>query len=202
MNKKNKKKKESLLLLVLLLLVGISFSYVAGTYAKYVASFDNEGTATVAKWAFEAENKETDLEVALGETYDAESLVSGKIAPGTKGNFSIKLTNKDSEVGVQYSISLKEIGDTVPANLKFYTNDTYTTELTTTSTPITGKIAAGDETGATATIYWKWDYETGTVTDGIAAGDEDDTDDGETATDFTVTLTVKGNQINPTTSWN
>lgn len=202
MNKKSKKRKESLLLLVLFLLVGISFSYVAGTYAKYVASFDNEGTATVAKWAFDEDNSETDLTLSLDGTYDAKSLVSGKIAPGTSGKFSIDLTNENSEVGVEYSISLKSVGDTVPTNLKFYTDNTYSTQLTTSSTPITGKIAARATTGATATIYWKWDYETGTVTNGIAAGDATDTTDGEAASNFTVTLTVTGKQINPTATWN
>ena len=47
------KNKKSLLVLVLLLLVGITSGYVASTYAKYTSKIENNnGTATVAKWAF------------------------------------------------------------------------------------------------------------------------------------------------------
>ena len=55
--KEEKKNKKSLILIVLLLLFAIAGGFVAGTYAKYVEEITgNQGTATVAKWAFATEN--------------------------------------------------------------------------------------------------------------------------------------------------
>ena len=122
-----KKKKNAILLLVLLLLVAISASYIAGTYAKYTSEIkNNNGTATVAKWAFDTDNTAQTLTINLAETYDESTLVDGKIAPGTQGSFNIALSNENSEVGVDFTIKINSITDK-PTNLKFYKDSSYTT---------------------------------------------------------------------------
>ena len=196
MKKKNNKK--TLFLMALLLMVGVSTSYVSGTYAKYTAEITGNGTATVAKWAFEDDNKDkiTTIEVKLDGTYDPSTLVQKKIAPGTSGSFAIKLVNTNSEVGVDFTLSLDTI-ENMPKNIKFYKDSGYTTEIVPGTGKITGQIAAKDATGVEPKIYWKWVYETGTVTDGIAEGDSDDTKDGKAAKTLTIPVTVKGVQTRP-----
>lgn len=191
-----KKQRKSLMLIALLLLVGITAGRVASTYAKYTAKVEGEGSATVAKWAFDTENSTTQFDVTLDGTYDATTLVADKIAPGTKGYFEVKLTNAQSEVGVDFTV---EVGTATnkPTNLKFYKDAGYTTELVPGTDSITGQIAQGDATGLKVKVYWKWVYETGTVTNGIAAGDDADTTNGKNAASLTVPLTVKGVQREP-----
>ena len=195
--KKNNKK--ALFVMALLLMVGITTSYVASTYAKYTAEVSGSGTATVAKWAFEDDNDITTFTVKLNETYDPTTLVANKIAPGTEGSFEITLVNTNSEVGVDFTVGLDNINNK-PTNLKFYKDAAYTTELTPGTGTITGQLKAGDATGVKPKIYWKWLYETGTVTDGIATGDAADTTDGESANTLTIGLTVKGVQTEPSTT--
>ena len=195
--KKNNKK--ALFVMALLLMVGITTSYVASTYAKYTAEVSGSGTATVAKWAFEDDNDITTFTVKLNETYDPTTLVANKIAPGTEGSFEITLVNTNSEVGVDFTVGLDNINNK-PTNLKFYKDAAYTTELTPGTGTITGQLKAGDATGVKPKIYWKWLYETGTVTDGIATGDAADTTDGKSANTLTIGLTVKGVQTEPSTT--
>ncbi len=193
------KKKKSLMLIALLMMVGLTSGYVASTYAKYTASVSGNGSVTVAKWDFANENAFGDegksFTVNLDGTYHASTLVAGKIAPGTQGSFDVALTNADSEVGVDFSVTVGTVTDK-PTNLKFYTDNTYSTELTA-SDPITGQIAAQDGTGVTLKVYWQWVYETGTVTAGIAEGDQADTEAGLAASSLTVPITIKGVQHQP-----
>ncbi len=114
------KNKKSLLVLVLLLLVGITSAYVASTFAKYTSKIENNnGTATVAKWAFTTDNSAQTLTVNLDNTPDPSTLVAGKIAPGTSGSFNIALSNATTETGVDWTISLKNVTNK-PTNLKCY----------------------------------------------------------------------------------
>lgn len=188
-----KKKRSAVLLLVLLLLVAISASYIASTYAKYTSEIkDNNGTATVAKWAFDTDNAVQSLTINLAGTYDPTTLVANKIAPGTQGSFDIAVKNGTSEVGVDWTITLKDVTDK-PKNLKFYKDSGFTTELTPGTSTITGQLIAGDSTGLTVPIYWKWAYETTE----IATNDPIDTTDGEAAKTLTIGVDIKGVQTEP-----
>ena len=60
---KRKTNRKGFLALLLLLLVGVTSYYVSGTYAKYVGQVEGQGSATVAKWAFEAEHEDVDFTV-------------------------------------------------------------------------------------------------------------------------------------------
>lgn len=175
-SKKDKRRK--LLVIVLLLLFGVTAGYIAATYAKYAGTFNGSGTVTVAKWAFEEDNASTTFDINLAHTYDVDTLVGGKIAPGTSGSFVIELSNEHSEVGVDYTITL---GNTTnqPTNLTFSGGGTYT-----------GTLTPG-ETGKQVTVNWSWPYET---TD----GDDEDTADGVAANTMTVNATITGVQVEPT----
>lgn len=184
------KKERSILVIVLLLLVGLTFGYVSSTYAKYTSEVDgNNGTATVAKWAFATDNATQTLTIDFGETYDPSTLDDGKIAPGTEGSFDIALINTNSEVGVDFEIALKSITGK-PTNLKFYKDSSYNTELTPGTSTITGQLTAGDSTGLSVPIYWKWAYET-------TNGDATDTTDGEAANTLTIGVDITGTQVAP-----
>lgn len=190
-----KTNKNAVLVFVLLLLVAVSAMMVASTYAKYTAEVTGSGTVTVAKWNFATDNANPTVTVNITPTADPTTLVANKIAPGTQGSFDVTLKNT-SEVGADFKVTIGTITGTVPANLKFYKDSGFTTEITA-SAPITGQLKAGDSTGIPVKVYWKWAYETGTVTDGIATGDADDTTAGTTPATLTVPLTIKGVQTQP-----
>ena len=90
------KKRNFILVLVLLMLFGGIF-VIQDTLAKYYSKANKDQTIQVAKWDFDNENLSKDLTVDLQPTVDASSLVNNKVAPGTKGSFSIKLTNANTE---------------------------------------------------------------------------------------------------------
>ena len=188
-----KNKKMSLTIVVLLLVVGVTAGYVASTYAKYTSDLGTKnGTATVAKWAFTSENQSKTLQINLDETYDENTLVANRIAPGTAGSFSITLSNEQSEVGVDYVLDIGTATN-VPTNLKFYSDNTYTTEITNTKR-VTGTLAPG-ATGENVTIYWKWEYET---TNGDAADNTAGTNAASGNAAMTVPITITGTQAQPT----
>ena len=190
--KEEKKNKKSLILIVLLLLFAIAGGFVAGTYAKYVEEITgNQGTATVAKWAFATENASQNISVTLDPTAHASTLTNGKIAPGASGSFDVALTNGQTDVAVAFEVKLTNASG-VPTNLKFYSDDTYQTVITPGTTTIRGKLAAKDGTGVTVPVYWKWEYET----DG-GDGDTTDTNEGKTGAAMTVDVYIKGTQLPP-----
>ena len=195
-------KKIAILLIVLLLLVGITTSYVARTYAKYTSEITGKSaTAIVAKWNFDVENADVTMDIDFSETYDPETLVANRIAPGTEGSFAFQLTNATTETGVAYTVSFGAATG-VPTNLKFYTDDTYSDEFDITAETFTGVLPAKAETGHTIEVYRKWAYETGAVNDGIAEGDGADTTNGkaggEEGTKLEIPVTITGVQVEPT----
>ena len=191
-----KKKKKSLLVVALLLLVGITSGYVASTYAKYTSQItDNNGTATVAKWAFSTDNPAKTLTINFSGTYDASTLVANRIAPGTSGSFNIALKNTNTETGVNWTIQLNSVTNK-PTNLKFYKDSQHTTEITPGTGTITGQLAAKDSRGLTVPIYWAWEYETSE----IATNDPLDTTAGEAGSALTIGVDITGVQTQPGSS--
>jgi len=179
---------------VLLLLVGVTTIFVASTYAKYVSEVPaNNGSVTVAKWAFTTDNPTQTLQINLAETYHASTLVSQRIAPGTQGSFNVALSNATSEVGVDFTVKLNTITNK-PTNLKFYKDQALTTELTPGTSTITGQIAVGEN--ITVPIYWAWAYET----TAIATNDPIDTTDGEAGATLSIGVDITGVQTQPSTT--
>ncbi len=173
-----KTNKSAVLLLVLLVLVAVSAMYVASTYAKYTAEVTGSGTTTVAKWQFKEDNTGiTTMTLDLADTYNPTTLTADRIAPGTEGNFVIELSNENSEVGVEFTISFDDVD--FPQNI-----------VVNGGNDITGKIAVGDT--LEVEVPWVWAYESG--------ADDVDTADGVTAAtspEMTLNYTITGVQTQP-----
>lgn len=184
----SKKKKTLVAMFAVLGIVALGMG--AFVYAKYVSTVTGQGTAQVAKWEFRTANEgKTDLiKCELGKTYNAATLANGKIAPGTEGRCTIKVSNGEGQVGVNYTIAVAASGK--PTNLKFYTDEAHKTALPTTG--VTGHIDAGVTAPDEKVIYWLWPYET-------AGGDATDTSEGESesVTSMTIDFAITGVQVQP-----
>ena len=96
-------------------------------------------------------------------------------------------------------MAVDNVSDEFPQNLKFYSDDAYTNEITDiTTVGLEGSMELGEsgtiEDTKTVTIYWKWDYQTGTDANTIADNDEIDTAEGEQARSITFDVIVTGTQ--------
>lgn len=182
------KKRNFILVLVLLLLFGGIF-VIQDTFAKYYSKASKDQTLQVARWRFDTENLSRKLTVDLAPTVDGTSLVNNKIAPGTKGSFTIKLTNANTETAVNFKVLVGNITNK-PENLKFYSDAGHTKELTATG--ITGTLAAQDAAGLDVKVYWEWTYESGS--------DDKDTAAGKSAQTMEVPVTIEGTQAMPSST--
>ncbi len=180
----NKKKNTGAIALVVLLLIVTIASLVLATYAwaKYTTTTSGETTAVVAKW--NVSGNSSDLTWSKTFTH----VVAERLAPGTNGTIPVSFGINDTEVDVDYVITLVSATNK-PTNLKFYTDATKAKEITVGGTAYSGTIAHGgsDFTGA---IYWDWPYET-------SDGDAADTTDGEAAKTMTVSIKIDATQVKP-----
>ena len=190
---KNKTKKIiglvcAILLIVLIQAIGI-------TYAKYIASESGTGQAEVAKWAFQiVKNGEETKTINLASTVDKETLIDGKIAPGTSGSFEISVDGAGSEVDLDYTIEFANEKNK-PKNLTFIYKGLNYKSLS--DIKINGKIENYKENKVkNEMISWKWNYETGTTNEEIAANDKIDTQDSETITKYTFDIITTATQSN------
>jgi len=190
----------------------ITMSLTAGTLAKYASEKAGNAVATVAKWSVkftDGETTPTDLSdsftLNLQDTALADNMVAdGKIAPGTKGAFKLAVDGTGTEVAFKYTIELNLSGTGLDkAPIKFYSDNTYNTELTPDATSkkitVTGDVALADvATAVTETIYWKWDSTAYDTT--ITEEDKRDTKVGEDSaalTDglkYTIPVTIRAEQ--------
>ena len=182
----------------------IAVILVSGTYAKYTSSVSGSDTATVAKWDIKAgvageevsitgSNAtvsfnlfDTILDTETGET--ETDVTTGKIAPGTMGSFELSVKN-DSEVNAEYTIAFELDVTSLP--LEFKINDgEWTSSLSDIDT-----TALDMNTSDTATVQWRWAYET-TADDGTTtAGDTIDTNLGLNPSEVNVTATLIVSQV-------
>ena len=103
--KKEKNKKIIKILCAVLLLM--SFLMTGYTYAKYVTQEKGNGSADIATWSFRIEKDENEdvKTIRLADTSNKETLLNGKIAPGTSGQFYLKINAVGSEVAVDYKVT-------------------------------------------------------------------------------------------------
>lgn len=186
------KKKKTMLALAIILGVAV-VGLAAGVYAKYFSTLTSgNGTLTVAKWAFDTDNANSGtLNCPLDKTYDTSTLKAGKIAPGTSGTCELSISNKNSEVGVDYIIKPSTV-DGAPTNMLFYKDADHGEEFSA-SEPITGTLAPG-AAAQTVKVYWVWPYETPENSD---AGDPTDTTNGKAAGTMTMSFDISGTQVQP-----
>lgn len=192
------KKKRNILLLVLVLLA-IVLSFIGGkTFSKYVSQVQGAGTAEIANWVFKVNGREDLIQsVNLLSTYNNETLINNKVAPGTSGSFNIVVDATGSEVGVDYKIAFLNETEK-PQNLVFIHNDTTYENLQDLQEVLAGTINANDENKTrTITINWDWQYESGESEDEIYQNDIIDTNNATTLDNYTFDIHVTGIQVMP-----
>ena len=181
------------------ILVAIILSYIGGqTYSKYVTEVRGDGTAQIATWDFKVNGQKEEVQtISLGSTYDSSTLVNGKIAPGTEGNFQIIVDATGSDVGIDYKIKFSD-ETTKPTNLKFYYQEVEYNSILELGDALSGTINADDENKAkTFDIKWKWNYETGSNPTEIASNDKIDTQNAQEITNYEFDVIVSGTQVVP-----
>ena len=184
---------------IIAILVAIILSFVGGqTYSKYVTEVRGDGTAQIATWNFKVNGQKEEVQtISLGSTYDASTLVNGKIAPGTEGNFQIKVDATGSDVGIDYKI--KFLNETrKPVNLKFYYQEVEYDSILKLGDVLSGTINADEENKSkTFDIKWKWNYQTGSNEEEIASNDKIDTQNAQEITNYEFDVVVSGTQVLP-----
>ena len=165
----SKKKK---IIIIVSVLLAILLSFIGGkTFSKYLTQVKGEGIAEIASWDFKVNGRTDEVQtINLSSTFDNETLIGNKIAPGTKGSFNINLDATGSEVGINYKVTFD--GETQkPTNLKFKYNDT--------------------------SYNWEWPFETGSNTSEINQNDKIDTQEAQTISNYTFNVNVQGVQVSP-----
>ena len=195
MNRKNNNSLKTFALL--LLIVMLALILIASTYAKYTTKLTGSSDTTIAKWAWtindnDVSKDDTEFTFDLFKTIkDTDGgteadVTTQKIAPGTKGSFSIEVTNA-SDVNAEYSLTLTETKATAvsSANIEYsivgtdeatdWTNDIGTFNFTNTRLA----IGASNE----VVLYWRWAFyddanqdKADTLVGFAAAGATDDAD--------------------------
>ncbi len=184
---------------IIAILVAIILSFVGGqTYSKYVTEVRGDGTAQIATWDFKVNGQKEEVQtISLGSTYDSSTLVNGKIAPGTEGNFQIIVDATGSDVGIDYKIKFSD-ETTKPTNLKFYYQEVEYNSILELGDALSGTINANDENKSkTFDIKWKWNYETGSNPTEIASNDKIDTQNAQEITNYEFDVIVSGTQVVP-----
>ena len=192
----NKKKTA---LLVICVLLAIIISFIGGkTFSKYVSEVKGTGTAEIANWVFKVNGKEDVVQnVNLLSTYNNETLINNKVAPGTSGSFNIVVDATGSEVGIDYVIQFLNESEK-PQNLIFIYDDKQYTTIQDLEKDLSGTINANDENKIrTITINWEWQYETGENANEINQNDIVDTNNAKQLENYTFDIHVNGTQVMP-----
>lgn len=201
-NKQTKSNGKTALIVFLLLVTIVAVILATYAWAKYTETFDGEATAQVAKWNVTA----TPGTLTFSKTF--EHVVDKKMAPGTDGSISAALDINDTEVDVDYTITLVSVtpeGEgVIPQNLVLTADDgtvIYKNKAIVSSTNgviATGRIAQGSaNTSVEKTLNWEWLYETGTTDAEKTANNQKDTEDGKKAGSFKVTYRIDAVQVQP-----
>lgn len=192
--KKNKK-----ILFVILILLAIILSFIGGkTFSKYMSQVQGSGTAEIANWVFKVNGTEDLVQsVDLLSTYNNETLIDNKVAPGTSGSFNIIIDATGSEVGVDYKV--KFLNETEkPQNLIFIHNDNKYKTIQELQEDLSGTINANEDNKTrTITINWEWQYETGENENEINQNDIIDTQNAKDFENYTFDINVIGTQVMP-----
>lgn len=192
----SKKKK---IIIIVSVLLAILLSFIGGkTFSKYLTQVKGEGIAEIASWDFKVNGRTDDVQtISLSSTFDNETLIGNKIAPGTKGSFNINLDATGSEVGINYKVTF-DSETQKPTNLKFKYNDTSYNSIKELESALTGTINANDsEKTKTFTINWEWPFETGSNPSEINQNDKIDTQEAQTISNYTFNVNVQGVQVSP-----
>lgn len=181
-----------------LAVIGAS-TFLGITHSKYINKITGNGETEIAKWNFIVnEATEEMATIKLADTYDKDTLINGRIAPGTSGSFDLVIDASNAEVGVKYEVDF-ENETNKPSNLKFKYKDKIFDEIEEYEDVFTGTIDADDNNKTrTLTVDWVWAYETEGNGNTLAENDKTDTSEGLNALDYSFDITVTGTQVIPT----
>lgn len=172
-----------------------SLAFVGGgTYARYVATAEGNGSAQVAKWAVNVTNANQSETGEFNLEFNAENnadIVAGKIAPGVTATGYVDIDLSGTEVSVEIDCKL---GDSqgVPAPVEVTVGAPVPADGASNMT-VDGnvvKVSGGAMNGTVRVpITLTWD----------STDDDADTAAGATASDMTVPVTLQVRQhIEPT----
>lgn len=189
---KNKTKK--IIRITCAILVVVLIQAIGVTYAKYVAGEKGTGQAEIAKWAFEiVKDGEETKNVQLVSTVDKDTLMNGKIAPGTNGVITIVLDATGSEVDLDYTLKFTN-EQNKPDNLIFTCGGKQYKTLSEIDT-LQGTIEYDAENKTREiVVLWSWAYESGANIEAIAANDEVDTQNANSITEYTFDIVATATQ--------
>lgn len=191
--------KRKKVIIVSSILIIMLLAFIGGqAYAKYISQVRGNGIAEIATWSFKVNGqKEQVQEIKLVSTYNSETLVNNKIAPGTSGSFNIIVDATGSEVGIKYNIKFAEESNK-PQNLKFVYGGKEYDSIKQLGDELSGTIVANEEDKTrTINVQWKWNYETGSSAEQINANDIIDTNDAISIANYTFQVIVTGTQVEP-----
>ena len=176
-----KKNKMMRIASVLLVAVLLSTCAISSTFAKYTTEFTGTTSAKVATWSVnvadaDVNNKtfnfnimDTIVDVETGDDDGTDDdVASQRIAPGTKGSFSVVVTN-NSEVNATYVVELSDAAADLPFEFSISNG--------------TGNLAMGAT--ATVTVNWEWPFDGNDDADLLLAG-----------TDLTIAVNATVTQAN------
>ncbi len=192
--RKNKK-----IVLIAIAIIAIIIAFVGGgAYAKYMSKVSGNGIAEVANWSFKVnESSEQIQSISLKSTENNSKLLNNKIAPGTEGNFQIKLDATGSDVAIKYAVKFEEKSKK-PTNLKFTYNGKEYSSLGFLQNELEDTIDATTETKVKIiNIGWNWKYETGSSEQEIYKNDKIDTNEAKQLRDYNFDIIVSGIQTDP-----
>lgn len=157
-----------------------------------------QGTADIASWRFKVnENEEKIQNISLKSTINNSTLKDNKIAPGTSGDFQIKIDATGSEVGINYLLRFENESQK-PTNLKFTYNDETYNSITELQDVLCGTINADEQDKVKVLqIGWFWEYETGNTEQEIYASDIIDTREAKQINNYTFDVIITGSQVMP-----
>ncbi|MFG6318372.1 MAG: hypothetical protein K1W33_00685 [Clostridia bacterium] len=181
-----------------LVVIGTS-AFLGITNSKYTNKITGSGETEIAKWNFVVNDSTEQMQtIKLADTYNQETLINGRIAPGTSGTFDLVLDASGAEVGVKYKVDFDNETNK-PSNLKFKYNDKVFDEIEDYEDVFTGIIDADDTNKTrTLTVDWIWNYETQDNGNTLEENDKTDTLEGLDALDYSFDITVTGTQVIPT----
>ena len=172
-------RKLDILMIIMLILsfVTLLAGDVVETNSKYISSGLSEANLKIATWEFKLNGtNDSSIDIALSDTLTENQYSTTSVIPGTNGAIPLDIDCTNSKVALDYTIELNTV--TIPTNLKFYTDETYTTEYS----PISAFVGINDTKTINHNVYWKWDFT-----------EEDETTDWEN-TNLIVTIIVNAEQ--------
>lgn len=167
-------------------------------FSKYLSKVKGEGIAQIANWNFLVNEQEEKIQkIQLVNTCNTKTLVNGKIAPGTSGEFEIRIDATGSEVGIDYKIEFQNESNR-PSHLKYSFEGKEYQSITQLQEVLKGSISAEEENKIKKLkIQWIWPYETGNNEKEIQENDKIDTQEAKVLKNYQFDILVSGIQTMP-----